>query len=91
MVRHSVGGPTYRRAIKEVSKAVNADWNKNQVCRKTSVITSVFITHNYLFEMIRNIIFTSYFSEFMHQVTIKLRFRKTLQKKCFQADIIFRH
>ena len=26
-------GPTYRRAIKEVSKAVNLDWINNQACR----------------------------------------------------------
>ena len=45
----------------------------------------------YLFEMIRKIIFTNYFSEFKHQVAIKFRFWKTLQKKCFQSDIIVRH
>ena len=30
--RHSVWSPTYRRAIKEVSKAVNLDWINNQGC-----------------------------------------------------------
>ena len=29
--------------------------------------------------------------QFIHQVAIKFRFRKALQKKCFQSDIIFRH
>ena len=37
------------------------------------VITNLFITNNnYLFVMIRKIIFTNYFSEFIHQVAIKL-------------------
>ena len=38
--------------------------------------------------MIRKIIFTNYFSEFIHKVAIKFRFRKALQKKCFRSDII---
>ena len=66
--------PTYRRAIKEVSKAVNLDWINNQACRLSqniNVITNLFITNNYVFEMIRKIIFTIYFSEFIHQVAIK--------------------
>ena len=41
--------------------------------------------------MIRKIIFTNYFSEFIYQVLKKIRFWKALQKKCFQSDIIFRH
>ena len=41
--------------------------------------------------MIWKIIVTDYFSEFIHQVPIKFRFWKALQKKCFQSDIIFRH
>ena len=66
-----------RRAIKEVSKALNLDWINNQACRLSHniyVITNLFITNNYLFEMIRKIIFTNYFSEFIHQVAIKFRF-----------------
>ena len=57
--RHSVWSPTYRRAIKEVSKAVNLDWINNQACRLSQniyLITNLFITNNYLFEMIRKII-----------------------------------
>ena len=38
-----------------------------------------------------NYFYQLFFSEFIHQVAIKFRFRKALQKKCFQADIIFRH
>ena len=41
--------------------------------------------------MIRKIVFTNYISEFIHQVAIKFRFWKALQKKCFQSDIIFRN
>ena len=57
--RHSVWSLTDGRAIKEVSKAVNLDWINNQACRLSQniyVITSLFITNNYLFEMIRKII-----------------------------------
>ena len=64
----------------------NLDWINNQACSLSQniyVITNVFITNNYLLEMIRKIIFTNYFSEFRHQVAIKFRFRKALQKKCF--------
>ena len=92
--RQSVWSPTYRHAIKEVSKAVNLDWINNQTCSLSQniyVITNLFITNNYVFEMKRKIIFTNYFSEFIHQVPIKFRFWKAMQKKCFQSDIIFRH
>ena len=54
-----------------------------QSVAKIYVITNLFITNNYLLEMMRKIIFTNYFSDFIHQVAIKFRFRKTLQKKCF--------
>ena len=83
--RHSIGGPTYRRAIKEVCKVVNLDWNNNQVCsllKNIYVITNLFITNNYPLEMIRKIIVINYFSEFIHQIAIKFRLLKTLQK-CF--------
>ena len=89
--RHSVWSPTHCRAIKEVSKSVNLDWINNQACRLSQniyVTTNLFITNNYLFEMTRQIIFTNYFSEFIHQVAIKFTFWKTLQKECFQSDII---
>ena len=33
----------------------------------------------------------NYFFEFIYQVAIKFKFRKVLQKKRFQSDIIFRH
>ena len=66
-------GPTYRRAIRKVIKAVYLDWINNQACHQSQniyVITNIFITNNYLFEMTRKIIFTNYFSEFIHQVAI---------------------
>ena len=50
--RHSVWGPTYRRAIKEVSKVVNLDWINNQAYSLSHlniyVITNLFITNNYV-------------------------------------------
>ena len=54
MEPHSVRSPTYRRAIKELSKAVHLDWINNQACRLSQniyVITDLFITNNYLFEI----------------------------------------
>ena len=48
--------PTYRRAIKVVSKAVNLDWINNQACRLSQniyAITNILISKSYLFEMIR--------------------------------------
>ena len=57
-------------------KAVNLDWINNQaysLSQNVYVITNLLITNNYLFEMIRKIIFTNYFSEFIHQVPIKFR------------------
>ena len=80
--------PTYRRAIKEVSKAVNLYWINNQACRLSQniyVITNLFITNNYLFEMIRKIIFTNYFSEFIHQVPIKIQVLKGLPEEAFSS------
>ena len=54
-----------------------------QSVAKHLFITNLFISNNYLLEMIRKTIFINYFSEYMHQVAIKFRFRNTLQKKCF--------
>ena len=65
--------PDLPRAIKEVSKAANLDWNYNQACSLSQsiyIITNLFITKNYRFEMIRKIIFTNYFSEFIHQIKV---------------------
>ena len=72
----TIAPPDHPRAIKEISKAVNLDWINNQACRLShniNVITNLFMTNNYHFEMIRKIIFTDYFSEFIHLVAIKFR------------------
>ena len=66
----------------------------SQACRLSKniyVITNLIIMNNWLVEMMRKIMFANYFPEFIHQVAIKFRFWKALQKKCFQSDIIFRH
>ena len=60
-------------------------------CGVVEGITNCFITNNYVFELIRKIIFTNYFSDFIHKATVIFRFRKALQKKCLHFDIIFRH
>ena len=78
--------PDLLSSNQRVSEVVNLDWINNQACSSSQniyVITNLFIKNNYLLEMIRKIIFTNYFSEFIHQVAIKFRFRKSLQKKCF--------
>ena len=74
--------------MQEVSKVVNLDWINHKACsllQNIYVITDLFITNNHFLEMIRKIIFTNYFSEFIRKIAIKFRFRKTLQKKCFQS------
>ena len=45
----------------------------------------LFISKYNLFQMIRKIIFTNYFTAFIHLVAIKFSFRKVLQKKCFKS------
>ena len=77
--------PDVRRAVKVVSKAVNLDWINNQACSVSQniyVITSLFITDNYLFEMIRKLIFTNYFSEFI-QCCHKIQVLKGLAEDVF--------
>ena len=62
--RHLVWVPTSRHALKEVSKVVNLDWISNQAYSLSQIIyvvTNLFITKDYLLEMIRNIIFTNCF------------------------------
>ena len=51
-------------AIKEVSKVVNLDWLNKQassMLQKHPCYNQSFIMNNYLFEMIRKIVFTNYF------------------------------
>ena len=66
--------PTYRRASKEDSKAVNLARINNQACSLSQyiyVITTLFILNNYILTRIREIIFTNYFYEFIHQVQVQ--------------------
>ena len=75
--------------VKEVGKVVNLDWINNQACS-----LSLNICYNKYFynEQLsssndkENHIY-QYFSEFVHQVAIKFRFRKTSQKKCFNPTL----
>ena len=53
MLRRSI---VYRRTIKEESKVVNLNWINNQACRLSQniyVISNLFKTNNYLFEVLR--------------------------------------
>ena len=46
-------------------------------------MTNFFIKNNYLIEMIRRIIITNYFSEFIHQSRHKIQVQKGLAEEVF--------
>ena len=86
--------PDYLRVIKAVSKAVNLDWINNQACSLSQniyVITHLFYNEQLSFWNDEENHFTDYFSEFIHQVAIKFRFRKAREKKGFKFNFIFEH
>ena len=49
-----------------------------------------FITNNYLFEMIRNIISTDYFSKFMQEIAIKFKCSYNLYALNIKNEMILR-
>ena len=82
--------PFYSRAIKKVSKVVNLHWSNNEACslsQNVYVDIQSYYNEQLSFSNDMKIIFINYFSEFIHKISIKFRFRKAL---CFQSDIIFR-
>ena len=74
------------RAIKEKSKVADSDWVDNQACsllQYINVIANLFI--------IRKIITANNPIQLIHQVTIELRFRKSLVKERFKSSLQFRY
>ena len=84
-------GPEMQNPLNPIYKPAPDGDKTCRLSHNIYVITNLFITNNYLFKMIRKIIFTNYFSEFIHQVAINSGSERPLLKKCFQSDIIFRH
>ena len=68
MTEPYVWGPTHRRAIKEVCKAVNRDWLNHQSCslsHNIHVVIVVFVTNTCFPQLIRKIISTNNFLNFL--------------------------
>ena len=75
------------RAIKEESKVANSDWVGHQACsllQYINVIAKLFI-------IIIIIIRANNLLQFIHQVTIEFRFRKSLAQKRFKSNLEFRY
>ena len=80
--RHRVWSPTHRRAIKEESKVANRDWVDHQACsllQYINVKANIFIMGDYFNELRWKIIRAKNLLQFIHQVTIEFRFRKSFE------------
>ena len=89
-----VWSPAHRRAIKEESKVANRDWVDHQACsllQYINVIANLFIMGNYFNELCWKIIRANNFLQFIHQVTIEIRFRKSLAQERFKLNLEFRN
>ena len=85
---------THRRAIKEESKVANRDWVDHQACsllQCINVIANLFIIGNYFNELRWKIIRANNLLQLIHQVTIEIRFRKSLAQKRFKSNLEFRN
>ena len=81
---HRVWSPTHRRAFKEESKVANCDWVDYQACsllQYINVIANLFIMGNYFNELCWKIIRANNLLQLIHQVTIEIRFRKSLAQE----------
>ena len=91
---HRVWSPTHRRAIKEESKVANRDWVDYQACsllQYINVIANLFIMGNYFNELHWKIIRANNLLQLIHQVTIEIRFRKSLAQERFKSNLEFRN
>ena len=64
--------------LKEGSKVINRDWVNNHACSLSYyiyVVPNLFISKNDFTKLDTEVIASIYFSEFIHQVTIKFGFR----------------
>ena len=93
--RHRVWNPTYRRAIKEGSKVANRDWVDHQACSLLQyinvIIANLIIMGNYFNELRWKFISINNLLQFIHQVTIEFRFRKSLAQERFTFNLEFRY
>ena len=90
---HRVWSSTHRRAIKEESKVANHDWVDFQACsllQYINVIANLFIMGNYFNELRWKIVRANNLFQFIHQVTIEIGFRKSLQER-FKSNLEFRN
>ena len=91
---HRVWSPTHRRAIKEESKNANRDGVDHQACsllQYITVIANLFIMGNYFNELRWKIIRANNLLQFVHQVTIELRFLQSLAQERFKSILEFRY
>ena len=87
---HRVWSQIHRRAIKEESKVANRDWVDHQACsllQYINVIANLFIMGNHFNELRWKIIRANNLLQFIHQVTIEIRFRKSLAQESFKSNL----
>ena len=92
--RHKVWSLTHWHAIKEESKVYNRDWVDHQACsllQYINVIANLFIMGNYFNELRWKIIRANNLLQFIHQITIEFRFRKSLAQERFKSNLEFRY
>ena len=91
---HRVWSPTHRRAIKEESKVAKRDWVGHQPCRLLQYINAIanlFIMGNYFNELRWKMIRANNLLQFIQQVTIEPRFRKSLAPERFKSNLELRY
>ena len=91
---HRSWSPTYWRAIKEESKVANRDWVDHQACsllQYINVIANLFIMGNYFNELRWKIIRANNLLQFIHQVTVEIRFRRSFAQERFKSNLEFRN
>ena len=89
-IHYWVWSPTHRRAIKEESKVANRAWVDHQaysLLQYINVIANLFIMGNYFNELRWKIIRANNLLQFIHQVTIEIRFRKSLAEERFKSNL----
>ena len=92
--RRRVWSSIHRRAIKEKSKVANRDWVDHQACsllQYINVIANLFTMGNCFNELRWKIIRAINLLQFIHQVTIQFRFRKSLAQERFMSNLKLRY
>ena len=89
---HRVCSSTHRRAIKEESKFANREWVDHKaysLLQYINVIANLFIMENYFNELRWKDIRANNLIQFIYQVTIELRFQKSLTHERFKSNLEF--